>query len=299
MYSTNLSKLMVNDYFFKLIKEEKIHFDWIISDFHFEKAQNNFILFNSKLDTLLLENKIKKSDHICVILDQLPMSLLWNEIFWYENIIFICPFSGISSIGHKISPELNQISMFERQKVENWFPFDMQTLIKILKKDWLHAVHLINQEIAENIYEIQAEEELAIVDKALIDQPEEIHLINNPEAETLVVGLWNYFEELVKLSEYLLHQEERYHLLTLAYMGKLSSEEIKVQAKKAKKIILLLDQQYSPELQNLIEQKLNTQGEKIRILSPLYTKLTTTLTDYQLEQTEFDAEHLAERIKNS
>ena len=299
MYSTNLSKLMVNDYFFELIKEEKIHFDWIISDFHFEKPQSNFILFNSNLDTLLLENKIKKSDHICIILDQLPTSLLWSEIFWYENIIFICPFSGISSIGHKISQELNQITMFERQKVENWFPFDMQTLIKILKKNWLHAVHLINQEIAENIYEIQAEEELAIVDKALIDQPEEIHLINNPEAETLVIGLWNYFEELVKLSEYLLHQEESYHFLGLACMGKLSSEGIKLQAKKAKKIILLLDQQSSPELQNLIAQKLNTQGEKIRILSPLYTKLTTTLTDYQLEQTEFDAEHLAERIKNS
>ena len=299
MYSTNLSKLMVNDYFFELIKEEKIHFDCIISDFHFEKTQNNFILFNDNLDTLLLENKIKKSDHICIILDQLPTSLLWSEIFWYENIIFICPFSGISSIGHKISQELNQITMFERQKVENWFPFDMQTLIKILKKNWLHAVHLINQEIAENIYEIQAEEELAIVDKALIDQPEEIHLINNPEAETLVIGLWNYFEELVKLSEYLLHQEERYHFLALACMGKLSSEEIKLQAKKAKKIILLLDQESSPELQNLITQKLNTQREKIRILSPLYTKLTTTLTDYQLEQTEFDAEHLAERIKNS
>lgn len=299
MYSTNLSKLMVNDYFFELIKEEKIHFDWIISDFHFKKPQSNFILFNSNLDTLLLENKIKKSDHICIILDQLPTSLLWSEIFWYENIIFICPFSGISSIGHKISQELNQITMFERQKVENWFPFDMQTLIKILKKDWLHALHLVNQEIAENIYEIQAEEELAIIDKALIDQPEEIHLINNPEAETLVIGLWNYFEELVKLSEYLLHQEESYHFLALACMGKLSSEEIKLQAKKAKKIILLLDQKSSPELQNLIAQKLNTQGEKIRILSPLYTKLTTTLTDYQLEQTEFDAEHLAERIKNS
>lgn len=299
MYSTNLSKLMVNDYFFELIKEEKIHFDWIISDFHFEKPQSNFILFNSNLDTLLLENKIKKSDHICIILDQLPTSLLWSEIFWYENIIFICPFSGISSIGHKISQELNQITMFERQKVENWFPFDMQTLIKILKKNWLHAVHLINQEIAENIYEIQAEEELTIVDKALIDQPEEIHLINNPEAETLIIGLWNYFEELVKLSEYLLHQEESYHFLALACMGKLSSEEIKLQAKKAKKIILLLDQQTSPELQNLIIQKLKTQGEKIRILSPLYTKLTTVLTDYQLEQTEFDAEHLAERIKNS
>lgn len=299
MYSTNLSKLMVNDYFFELIKEEKIHFDWIISDFHFEKPQSNFILFNSNLDTLLLENKIKKSDHICIILDQLPTSLLWSEIFWYENIIFICPFSGISSIGHKISQELNQITMFERQKVENWFPFDMQTLSKILKKDWLHALHLINQEIAENIYEIQAEEELAIVDKVLIDQPEEIHLINNPGAETLIIGLWNYFEELVKLSEYLLHQEESYHFLALACMGKLSSEEINLQAKKAKKIIFLLDQESSPELQNLIAQKLNTQGKKIRILSPLYTKLTTTLTDYQLEQTEFDAEHLAERVKNS
>ena len=154
MYSTNLSKLMVNDYFFELIKEEKIHFDWIISDFHFEKPQNNFILFNDNLDTLLLENKIKKSDHICIILDQLPASLLWSEIFWYENIIFICPFSGISSIGHKISPELDQITIFERQKVENWFPFDMQTLIKILKKDWLHALHLINQEIAETVAKI-------------------------------------------------------------------------------------------------------------------------------------------------
>jgi hypothetical protein len=103
----------------------------------------------------------------------------------------------------------------------------------------------------------------------------------------------------VKLSEYLLHQEKSYHFLALACIEKLTSEEIKLQAKKAKKIILLLDQESSPELQNLIAQKLNTQGEKIRILSPLYTKLTTTLTDYQLEQTEFDAERLAERIKNS
>jgi len=80
---------MVNDYFFELIKEEKIHFDWIISDFHFEKPQSNFILFNSNLDTLLLENKIKKSDKMKLrykisiwVALALAGSLLWGGSIW-------------------------------------------------------------------------------------------------------------------------------------------------------------------------------------------------------------------------
>ena len=97
---------MVNDYFFELIKEEKIHFDWIISERKIERQQDNLLFLETPIGELIQEYKIKKTDSILVILDQLTVSFVFKELEIFENVKILNAFDGISSIGYKVSCEL-------------------------------------------------------------------------------------------------------------------------------------------------------------------------------------------------
>lgn len=96
------------------------------------------------------------------------------------------------------------------------FPFDENQFFTGLSKTGKKYFSLINQEIADSIYTLGAEEdELVFIDKALAEQPTMISLINNPDAEYHILMMGNYFEEAVKLSQYLLEKPQSYHLTLL------------------------------------------------------------------------------------
>lgn len=96
------------------------------------------------------------------------------------------------------------------------FPFDENQFFTGLSKAGKKYFSLINQEIADSIYTLGAEEdELVFIDKALAEQPTMISLINNPGAEHHILMMGNYFEEAVKLSQYLLEKPQAYHLTLL------------------------------------------------------------------------------------
>lgn len=96
------------------------------------------------------------------------------------------------------------------------FPFDENQFFTGLLKAGKKYFSLINQEIADSIYTLGAEEdELVFIDKALAEQPAMISLINNPDAENHILMMGNYFEEAVKLSQYLLEKPQAYHLTLL------------------------------------------------------------------------------------
>lgn len=103
---------------------------------------------------------------------------------------------------------------------------------------------------------------------------------------------------MVKLSEYLLAKERAYHLSVLASFSQLSTPDFLQQSQKAKKLIILIDQLPTQKLKELLRTLLKTSEEKIHLLSPEYPLLTTILPEYLLEQTQFDALHLNEKIKN-
>ena len=297
MHSSNLSKLVTHEYFFELLEQEKIYFDWIISERKIERQRDNLLFLESAIRELIQEYKIKKTDSILVILDQLTVSFVLKELEIFENVKILNAFDGISSIGYKVSPELWAYYPLLKSGFDLLFPFDENQFFAGLSKPGKKYFSLINQEIADSIYTLGAEEdELVFIDKALAEQPAMISLINNPDAEHHILMMGNYFEEAVKLSQYLLEKPQAYHLTLLWQTSLLHSEQLKSQIKKMKKLTIILDQFLDSDLKNFFAQELEISQELITFISPKYDQIKSVFSEYQLAETAFDAQHLSERI---
>lgn len=297
MHSSNLSKLVTHEYFFELLEQEKIHFDWIISERKIERQQDNLLFLESPIGELIQEYKIKKTDSILVILDQLTVSFVLKELEIFENVKILNAFDGISSIGYKVSPELLAYYPLLKSGFDLLFPFDENQFFTGLSKTGKKYFSLINQEIADSIYTLGAEEdELVFIDKALAEQPTMISLINNPDAEHHILMMGNYFEEAVKLSQYLLEKPQAYHLTLLWQTSLLHSEQLKNQIKKMKKLTIILDQYSDSDLKNFFAQELGISQELITFITPKYDQIKSVFSEYQLSESAFDAESLLARI---
>lgn len=296
MHSTNLSKLLTHEYFFQLLEQEQISFDWILSDKKLENVPDNFVLLDRPFSELVAQKKIQKSDSILVILNQITASLVLKDLKGFENVALLNAFDGISSIGYKIAPELNIYYPLIKSGFELFFPFDENQFFVALSKPGKRYFSLINQEIADSIYTLWDEEELTFIDKALAEQPMMISLINNPDAEHHILMMGNYFEEAVKLSQYLLERPQAYHLILLGQYSLFHSEQFKNQLKKMKKLTIILDQSPNSDLKALFAQEMWIAKELITFLTPEYEKIRSVFSEYQLSESAFDAENLSKRI---
>ncbi len=297
MHSSNLSKLVTHEYFFELLEQENIHFDWIISERKIERQQDNLLFLETPIGELIQEYKIKKTDSILVILDQLTLSFVLKELEIFENVKILNAFDGISSIGYKVSCELWAYYPLLQSGFDLLFPFDENQFFTGLSKAGKKYFSLINQEIADSIYTLGAEEdELVFIDKALAEQPAMISLINNPDAEHHILMMGNYFEEAVKLSQYLLEKPQAYHLTLLWQTSLLHSEQLKNQIKKMKKLTIILDQFPDSDLKNFFAQELGISQELITFITPKYDQIRSVFSEYQLSESAFDVEALLERL---
>ena len=297
MHSSNLSKLVTHEYFFELLEQEKIHFDWIISERKIDRQQDNLLFLERPLGELIQRYKIKKTDSILVILDQLTVSFVLKELEQFENVKILNAFDGVSSIGYKVSCELWAYYPLLQSGFDLLFPFDENQFFTGLSKTGKKYFSLINQEIADSIYTLGAEEdELVFIDKALAEQPTMISLINNPDAEHHILMMGNYFEEAVKLSQYLLEKPQAYHLTLLWQTSLLHSEQLKNQIKKMKKLTIILDQYPDSVLKNFFAQELGISQELIIFITPKYDQIRSVFSEYQLSESAFDAEALSERL---
>ncbi len=297
MHSSNLSKLVTHEYFFELLEQEKIHFDWIISERKIDRQQDNLLFLERPLGELIQRYKIKKTDSILVILDQLTVSFVLKELEQFENVKILNAFDGVSSIGYKVSCELWAYYPLLQSGFDLLFPFDENQFFTGLSKTGKKYFSLINQEIADSIYTLGAEEdELVFIDKALAEQPTMISLINNPDAEHHILMMGNYFEEAVKLSQYLLEKPQAYHLTLLWQTSLLHSEQLKNQIKKMKKLTIILDQFPDSDLKNFFAQELGISQELITFITPKYDQIRSVFSEYQLSESAFDVEALLERL---
>ena len=106
----------------------------------------------------------------------------------------------------------------------------------------------------------------------------------------------NYFEEAVKLSQYLLEKPQAYHLILLGQYSLLYSEQLKDQLKKMKKLMIILDQSPNSDLKTLFAQEMWIAEELITFLTPKYAEIRSVFSEYQLSESAFDAENLSKRI---
>lgn len=297
MYTSNLSSLLSSDFFLKSLKNEDITYDRIISDQPFSVHFENLLLLQSPFTELATEKKIKKSDTILLILNQLNSLPLLTQLKDYQNLTILNANTGLASFGNKIQAEIDYLPALHQTGFELFFPFDQNQFFKILQKpEGKKHLSLTNQEIPENIYQLPDDEEITFIDKALAEQPENIALINNPDAPTHILAFGSYFEQLVQLSQLLLQRNEAFHLTTIAKLSLLSSDHFQNQLKKANKLIIIADHLASKEFLTFLASLLDFDQKNIQLLSPNYQKLTTTLADYQLEQSDFDALALHSRM---
>lgn len=107
--------------------------------------------------------------------------------------------AGVSSFGRKFAPELRFLEGTE----DVVFPLDLQTFLHALASHTSALIPLTAQEIPENVYESPSEEVFQIVDKHLVDHSDFLPLATPDHPELLLIGMGNYFEEYVKLSQLL------------------------------------------------------------------------------------------------
>lgn len=298
MYSSNLSELSTHEYLFQLLQEEEISFDRMITDYQLETQKENHILLNKHITEIDTFKKIKKSDHILLILWTTDISAFLDDIKIFENLTIIETFAGLSSIWHKSKIRLDHREQIQKSDFELYFPFDQNQFLKILEKEGRNYIITTNQEIPENIYQLPEDEEVSFVDKALAEQPENIALINNPESQTHIIAFGSYFEQRVQLSQLLLQREESYHLSVIAKLSQLTKATTQNTIKKAKKLIIIADHLNTSDFSSFLSKLSGKEETSLQILTPKYEQLTTILPEYQLEQVEFDALALFNRITN-
>lgn len=171
------------------------------------------------------------------------------------------------------------------------FPFDENHFIQALKSETSCIIFLTNQEVPENIYASHAEEQLQIVDKTLVEQPQFLSLVSPENPRLFLIGTGNHLEELIKLSQFLAVHDKKIALGVIGNLSVLKAPELQQHFLLAKKIGILID--HSPT--NFFSAFFPPNKESI-LITPKYQKLTSLSPDWAFTQTEFDAEALVKRV---
>lgn len=277
---------MISPYFTKLLEKEDITFDSVFTD-NFSLAKEGRIqLLDQHLKTFFDHHK---SQEIWLfILDQLSL----NEVlpFAKRNFKTYCiidVWSGIASLGKKLSPENIYLDQVGVEKYH--FPFDERGFLKILKEKDSSIIMLTDQEIPENIYKSSTEEQLQIVDKALVEQPQFLSLLDPENPDLFLVGTGSQLEELVKLSQLLALHKENIALGVCWTLEVLSIPALQQKFQKVKKIWIIIDHKPTSFFQSIIPNK------EVSFLSPNYQHITSISAEWSYAQTGFDAESLFRR----
>lgn len=269
----------------QFLEQENIVFDTILTDNPFLAKEGKIQVFDQYLETFFAQQKIQET--WLLILDRLSLNDVLPFIKkLFKRYIILDAWSGIASFGKKLTPEYRYLEEIEDENC--YFPFDERGFLKILKTEESSIVMLTDNEIPENIYE-SSDEELQIVDKALVEQPQFLSLLDPENPDLSLIGTGNHLEELIKLSQLLASREEKISLGVCWSVEVLSSSELQQNFKKAKKICIIIDHESTPFFQALIPAK------NLVILSPDYKHITSISAEWNYTQAGFDAESLLKR----
>ena len=287
MQTINLSKLIFSPLFLGILKESGLQFDHIFTDNENLAKEEGIERINENLPNFFSK---KQGEKVLFLLDQMGSNDILPAIKGkFETCYIINARTGIGSFGKKLAPENTYLNTETCQNFSPVFPFDLEGLIKALKHEKNKLILLSNQEVPGNKYENNNDEELQIIDKAIVDEPELLHLLTPEHPELLLIGTGNHFEELVKLSQLLQQEPEKTALMLIGKRELLSSEAVQHLSKSSKKIWIILDHLPNEELKKLLEKIL---GKPVHLLTPAYKKLSSFFPEYQFEQTNFDAQNL-------
>ena len=277
----------MSSYFINLLEQEDIRFDQILTDNPYLAKEWNILCIEGDLTSFF--HKQKKIKTWLLILDQLNLQDVAPFVdLCFEKYYIIDARTWVSSFGKKISQEVNYLDSLVGNAI---FPFDENYFIQALKSGTSSVIFLTDQEVPENIYASHTEEQLQIVDKALVEQPQFISLLSPENPSLFLIGTGNHLEELIKLSQFLSLHEQKIALGVIGNFSVIKSLEFQQKFLSVKKIWILID--HTPT--NFFSKFFSTNKE-ITLITPKYQQLTSISPDWAFTQTEFDAEALLKRV---
>ena len=283
--------------------DHDVNFDLIISDINYsespallitpENKPNNVSLIDSWIDA------INTSKHPLIILNELNSNSI-SPIFALkekQNITIINVNTWLWSYGKKLSPETKDLDIVPNE-FDIFEPIDLENFRNILKKNWKQYIRLLHKELPSAIFDV---DELWIIDSELLKNLDLMSLKTYWFAwndwTILVAG--SLFATAIQTWEMLQNHNKQLNMFILQKLNSKRSENIIDGIKNTQRLFILIDHNASDNIKNRINKRLNNLGLtniQVNIIAPKYEKLTTIFNEYQEEQSNFDPEHLTNRI---
>ncbi len=234
----------------------------------------------------------QKYSRILCVLDQVGVEMVWQYDWFWNNFdgIVVNLFTGISSFGHKIAPEFDDIIVMQNY----WFivvePYDLWNLLEIMKRKSKIYVRLTGLEMSAKL--LQDEDERVREDRLLSMDKFGLWW----EFATLLTSA-NYLWSLIQTAHILNQQEIFVDVYALLDYNFSLRDDLRKSVLRTQKLIVILDQQKNISLEKQIVSQFPLQKWlHISFIYPKYERICAYMDEYRPDQAEFDQVGLMERI---
>ncbi|MDR2415218.1 MAG: hypothetical protein LBD75_00985 [Candidatus Peribacteria bacterium] len=299
MQSLYLTSYIASPLFLDTLTDNHLFYDIILSDIAYENSPLPLYHLTHKPPQQALlpfrADLLEQAHHPLIILGQLPLSFLQPLLdkFSHKPLTIINLYVGMGSIGRKLTPELEDLTIFPPE-LKAYEPIDLVNFFSILEQPHAKYLRIPHLHFPESIFTTK---EIAIIDKQMIENIETLSLKGYGYAGDggtfLATGA--NFSTLLQLGDMLQAQGKGMDMFILSTLTGPLTEEIKSSLHTTKKLFLMIDHLPSDPFKALIEKQLSTARLRditVQYITPQYEKLTTIFDEFSAEQTVFDAERI-------
>ena len=251
-------------------------FEHIVSDFDFWKLEN-FVHIKSFTDFKIMNQKKKT----LFILDHL---LLDNVIDYLKDITEYSILDlNFGSIGFSKKIWISQVGILQLVAlwIEIYEPFDLSSFLSNLDSSRKKYFRINNFDLPENLRDIYDNTDMVSLEEYGFEG-----------WNFAIITTWSMLIEVLRLGELLQADGLEFQIFILNRLDKLESSTFW----NIKNLIFIFDGlnfKYEYLIKKVFWDK------NLKFITPKYNKLSTILDDYIMENLEFDAQSLKNRLKKS
>lgn len=251
-------------------------FEQIVSDFDFWKLEN-FVHIKSFTDFKIINQKKKT----LFILDHL---LLDNVIDYLKDITEYSILDlNFGSIGFSKKTWISQVGILQLVAlwIEIYEPFDLSSFLSNLDSSRKKYFRINNFDLPENLRDIYDNTDMVSLEEYGFEG-----------WNFAIITTWSMLIEVLRLGELLQADGLEFQIFILNRLDKLESSTFW----NIKNLIFIFDGlnfKYEYLIKKVFWDK------NLKFITPKYNKLSTILDDYIMENLEFDAQSLKNRLKKS
>jgi len=251
-------------------------FEQIVSDFDFWKLEN-FVHIKSFTDFKIINQKKKT----LFILDHL---LLDNVIDYLKDITEYSILDlNFGSIGFSKKIWISQVGILQLVAlwIEIYEPFDLSSFLSNLDSSRKKYFRINNFDLPENLRDIYDNTDMVSLEEYGFEG-----------WNFAIITTWSMLIEVLRLGELLQADGLEFQIFILNRLDKLESSTFW----NIKNLIFIFDGlnfKYEYLIKKVFWDK------NLKFITPKYNKLSTILDDYIMENLEFDAQSLKNRLKKS